>query len=48
MIDQDLEANQIYIGTRLNHVVKENRAPNNIWNKDPARSVGGTNWLIGD
>ncbi|MBE3119318.1 MAG: serine acetyltransferase [Candidatus Atribacteria bacterium] len=48
LIDQDLEANQIYIGTRLNHVVKENRAPNNIWDKDPARSVGGTDWLIGD
>ena len=37
LIDQDLEANQIYIGTRLNHVVKENRAPDNIWDKDPAR-----------
>jgi serine O-acetyltransferase len=37
LIDQDLEANQIYIGTRLNHVVKENRAPDNIWTRNLSR-----------
>lgn len=37
LIDQDLDADQIYIGTRLNYVLKENRAPDNIWSKDPAR-----------
>ncbi len=31
LIDQDLEANKIYIGTRLNNVIKENRGPDNIW-----------------
>jgi len=31
LIDQDLGANQIYIGTRINHVIKKNRATDNIW-----------------
>lgn len=31
LIDQDLDANQIYIGMRLNHVIKENSAPSSIW-----------------
>ncbi len=37
LIDQDLEADQIYIGTRLNQVVKKNRGPDNIWGKDLPR-----------
>jgi len=37
LIDQDLEANRIYIGTRLNRVVKENRAPDNIWRRPAIR-----------
>lgn len=31
LIDQDLEANKIYIGTRLNNVIKENKGPDHIW-----------------
>jgi serine O-acetyltransferase len=36
LIDQNLADNQIYFGSRLNHVVKENRAPDNIWGREPA------------
>lgn len=31
LIDQDLEANKIYIGTKMNHVIKENKGPDHIW-----------------
>lgn len=31
LIDQDLEANKIYIGTKMNHVVKENKGPDHVW-----------------
>ena len=31
LIDQDLESDSIYIGTRLNHVIKKNRSHDNIW-----------------
>ena len=34
LIDQDLEAHSIYIGTRLNHIIKENRAHDNIWGNE--------------
>ena len=31
LIDQDLDANQIYICTRASHVIKPNRTPDNVW-----------------
>lgn len=31
LIDQHLESNSIYIGTRLNHIIKKNRTHDNIW-----------------
>lgn len=31
LIDQNLESNSIYIGTRLTHLIKENRTHDNIW-----------------
>ena len=34
LIDQNLVSNNIYIGTRLNHVIKRNRAHDNIWGID--------------
>lgn len=33
LIDRDLDANKIYIGTRLNNVIKDNRGPDSIWVK---------------
>jgi serine O-acetyltransferase len=31
LIDQDLEANQVYIGTRSSHLIKRNTSHDNIW-----------------
>ena len=31
LVDQNLESESIYIGTRLNHVIKKNQAHDNIW-----------------
>jgi len=40
LIEQNLESNSIYIGTRLNHVIKENRAHDNIWGIESSEKKG--------